>query len=146
MTKGVKIFLGVGCGVLVIGVVVIIVGIMALNYFERTVGENLKGVETEGREYGRNVDQRGCIDEGVRRSKAVGMLDISAGLALSAFTDACLETSRPTAGFCDGVPSFWSMKDSEWGIAQCRKAGVDPEKTGCIHVMKRQHQHCSKPF
>ena len=146
MTKGVKIFLGVGCGVLVLGVIVIILGIVALNYFEKTVGESLAAVEVEGREYGRKVDQRGCMDEGIRRSRSTGLLDISSGLALSAFTDACLETSRPTTGFCDGVPSFWSMKDSEWGAAQCRKAGVDPEKTGCIHVLKRHHQHCSKPF
>ena len=147
MTKGTKIFLGVGCGVLLIGAIVVVVGgIFALNYVEKSMGEAYAGVEAEGREFGKTVDQRGCIDEGIRRSRSMGPLDLSRAIALSTYVDACLETCRPTAGFCDGLPSFWSMKDAEWSAAQCRKAGVDPEKTGCIHVLKRQYQFCIKPF
>ena len=146
MTKGVKIFLGIGCGLLLIGVVVGILGIIGLNYLESTLGEATEKVEAEGRDYGRATDQQGCIAESMRRSKSMGLLDLSGGIALSAFTDACLENSRPTDKFCDGVPSFWSMKDSEWGADLCRKAGIDPEKTACIHVTKRKHQFCSKPF
>jgi hypothetical protein len=146
MTKGVKIFLGIGCGVLLIGAVVIVIGIIGLNYLESRFAESTKKVEIEGREFGQTTDQQGCISEGMRKSKTIGILDLSDSIALSAFTDACLETSKPTSGFCEGVPSFWSMKDSEWGAAKCRKAGIDPERTACIHVTKRQHQFCTKPF
>lgn len=146
MTKGVKIFLGVGCGLLAVVVVVIIIGVLALNYLERTVGQSMEKYANEGREYGRTTDQQGCMNEGMKRSKSVGVLDIGGALELSTFVDACLETSKPTSNFCDGVPSFWSMEETEWGAAQCRKAGIDPEKTGCVHVTKRKHQFCSKPL
>lgn len=146
MKKRTKIFLGVGCGLLLIGAVVIVVGILGLNYLEKRMGEATAGFEAEGRELGKTVDQRGCIDEGIRRSKSIGILDLGDGMALSAFVDACLETSRPTPNFCEGVPSFWSMKDNEWSAARCRNAGVDPDFTGCIHVAKRQHRFCSEPF
>jgi hypothetical protein len=63
-----------------------------------------------------------------------------------AFTEACLKSGKPTPGFCDGVPSYWSTKDSEWKINQCRKAGMDEEKTGCMHVFKAKHNHCSPAF
>ena len=146
MKKGAKIALGVGCGVLLVIVVVIVLGILALNFFEKSVGESMQKYETDGREFGRGTDQQGCISEAMKRSASFGLLDLSAGMGLSAFTDACLGSSRPTSGFCDGVPSFWSMKENEWGMSLCKKAGVDPEKTACIHVTKRKHQFCSKPF
>ena len=144
MTKGVKIFLGIGCGLLVIGAIVIIGGIFALNYFEKRMSESVGPAETAGREFGQKTDNEGCMAESVKRSKSIGLLDISGAIELTAFTDACLEASRKTPNFCDGVPSFWSMQDSEWGLAQCQKAGVDPEKTGCVHVFKRKHQFCNK--
>jgi hypothetical protein len=146
MTKGVKIFLGIGCGLLLIGAAVVVLGIIGLNYLEKTLDESTKQDEIEGRDFGRTVDQSACIAEGMRRSKSIGLIDLSRGVRLATFTDACLEASRPTPNFCDGVPSFWSMKDSEWGAAECRKAGVDPERTACIHVTKRKHEVCSKPF
>ena len=146
MTKGGKIFLGVGCGLLLVGAIVVVIGIVALNYLEKTLGEGMQKHETEGREFGRTVDQEGCMTEGIRRSKAIALLDLGDSIALSTYVDACLEVSRPTAKFCDGVPSFWSMKENDWGAALCRKAGVDPERTACLLVTKRKHQFCSKPF
>jgi len=146
MKKGMKIFLGVGCGLLLIGAIVVVVGIFALNYLEKQLGESTQKFEVEGREFGKTTDQQGCISDGMRRSASIGLLEFSAGIQLSAYVDACLETSKPTANFCDGVPSFWSMKETEWGSAMCRKAGVDPERTACVLITKRKHQFCSKPF
>lgn len=146
MKRGAKIGLGIGCGLLLTGGLVLILGYFALNYVESRLGESTGPFEIEGREFGKKTDQQGCITEGMRRSKSIGLLDFSRAMELPAFRDSCLETSRPTPNFCDGVPSFWSMKESEWGAAQCRKAGINPETTGCVHVTKRKHQFCSKPF
>jgi hypothetical protein len=147
MKKGTKIALGVGCGVLALGAVIVLVGgYFAMNYLERTLGESVKGYEVEGREFGKTADQQGCMTEAMKRSKNVGLVDFSGAIALSTFADACLENSRATPNFCDGVPSFWSMKESEWGADLCRKASIDPEKTACVHVTKRKHQFCSKPL
>ena len=147
MTKNTKIFLGVGCGALLIGVIVVVVGgIIAMKTWGKHFAEATTDIQQKGREFGKTTDQQGCITEGVQRSRSSGLLDFGAGMELGVFVDSCLAASRPTPNFCEGVPSFWSMKDSEWGMAECKKAGVDPEKTACIHVMKRKHQFCSKPL
>ena len=144
MKRGTKIGLGIGCGgLLFLAAVVLVGGYFALNWVEKNVGEAFEKYEVEGREFGKTTDKQGCVNEGFRLSKSVGLIDFNGGMQLSTFVDACFKTSRETPNFCEGVPSFWSMKESEWGAAECRKAGLDPEKTGCVHVTKRKHQFCS---
>jgi hypothetical protein len=144
--KGTKIVLGVGCGLLLIGAVVIVVGLVAVTYIDKRVRESTAESEQRGREYGQTTDQKGCMDEGMRKSRSIGLLDLGDGIKLSAFVDACLEASRPTQDFCHGVPSFWSLKETEWGQIECRRAGIDPDKTSCLQVTKRKHEYCTKPF
>jgi len=147
MKKGTKIFLGVGCGILLLGAIVVgVVGIVALNYLDNRVRESTAEYEQRGHEYGMTTDQKGCMEEGMRKSESIGLLDLGDGIKLSAFVDACLATSRPTQDFCDGVPGFWSLEETEWGKVECRRAGIDPYKTGCLQVTKRKHQLCSKPL
>ncbi|HEX6126704.1 MAG TPA: hypothetical protein VFZ23_15135 [Pyrinomonadaceae bacterium] len=147
MKRGTKIFLGVGCGVLLLGGIAVLVGgYLAMNYFQKTVGEGLTKEMNEGHEFGKSTDQAGCMTEAVRRSQSFGPVELGGAMGVSAFVGSCFETSRPTADFCAGVPSFWSPEASEWSSAECRKAGADPEKTACVHVFKRKHQLCSPPF
>jgi hypothetical protein len=146
MTKGLKIFMGIGCSLLVFGAVLLVGLVIGLNYLESRIGESTKAFEVEGREFGRKTDQQGCINEGLRRSKSMKIFDFESGVSNMSFVDSCLELSRPTPGFCAGVPSFWSMKDSEWKVSQCRKAGMDEQKTGCMHVFKIKHDYCRPAF
>lgn len=139
MNKGMKIFLGVGCGLLLIGGIAIVIVVVGLNYL---VNKNTATHEAEGREFGKTHDQQGCMDEGMRRSRSIGVIDLAAGIQLGAFVDACFTTSRPTPNFCEGVPGLFSFKETEWGKAECRRVGIDPEKTACIHVTKRKHEYC----
>jgi hypothetical protein len=145
MTKNTKIFLGVGCGVLlVIGLVIVIGAFIAMRTWGPQFLEATTRADTAGREFGKTTDHQGCMKEGMQRSKSTTLLDIGAGMELSVFVDACLKVSRETANFCDGVPSMFSLEANDWGAAECKKAGIDPEKTGCVHIMKRKHQFCNK--
>ena len=145
MTKNTKIFLGVGCGVLLLcGIAVVIGGVFAVTTWGPGFIESMDRTETQGRELGKTTDQHGCIKEGVERSKSTSLIDLRAGIELSGFVEACLSVSRRTENFCQGVPSLFSLSASEWEMAECKKAGVDPEKTGCVHVMKRKHQFCNR--
>lgn len=145
MKRGTKIGLGIGCGVLLLGGLVVIVGgYFALNWFEKNIGEMMVKDEQEGREFGKTTDKDGCMEEGMRRSKSQRLLDFKEALPLTAFVDGCLESSSDTPNFCEGVPSMWSMKDSEWGADVCREAGIDPDETGCVFVTKRKHEYCNK--
>src|SRR3954466_4206744 len=88
-------------------VVLAVVGVVGLFYVAKKYGPGLmeagKHSMDEGQEYGRRTDNEGCVNEAVaRHARASGIGDmISNGI----FMRACLEASRPTPGFCDGVPS-----------------------------------------
>src|SRR5258706_14825587 len=61
-----------------------------------------KEVMTEGREFGRNADNQGCVDESISRYKKEP--GFSSAISTSIFSRACLDASRPTPGFCNDVP------------------------------------------
>lgn len=86
---------------------------------EKIIG-NLKQTTTEGREYGRTTDNQGCVDENLARYKRDP--GFSSVISASIFVRACLDTSRPTSGFCNDIPKTTEfMKSAEWRAAQCRK-------------------------
>src|SRR6266705_5417726 len=72
-----------------------------------------KAVMTEGREFGRSTDNQGCVDESVSRYKREpGLTSV---LSSTLFMRACLDASRPTPGFCDGVPKQTDfIKRARW--------------------------------
>ena len=145
MTKNTKIFLGVGCGVLLIaGLVVVVAVVIAMKTWGPEFLEATTRAEAAGREFGKSTDQQGCMKEAIQRSKSASPVDIGASMQLSVFADSCLKVSRDTQNFCDGVPSMFSLEANEWSVEECRKAGADPEKTACVHIMKRKHQFCAK--
>src|SRR6267143_2965219 len=61
-----------------------------------------KEVMTEGRDFGRNTDNQGCVDESISRYKKEPGL--TSAVSNNIFMQICLESSRPTPGFCDNVP------------------------------------------
>ncbi len=145
MTKNTKIFLGVGCGVLFIGgLIVVIAVVVAMKTYGPEFLEATTRADAAGREFGKTTDQQGCMKEAIQRSKSASVVDVGASLQLSVFVESCLKVSRESQNFCEGVPSMFSLETNEWGAEECRKAGVDPEKTACVHVMKRKHQYCAK--
>ena len=145
MTKNTKIFLGVGCGVLlVIGLIVVIGAFIAMRTYGPQILEATTRADAAGREFGKTTDQQGCMTEAIQRSRSSSPMDIGAGMELSLFTDACLKVSRESTNFCESVPSMFSLDANDWSAAECTKAGADPEKTACAHVMKRKHQFCNK--
>lgn len=101
--------------VLVIGAIVFGVVYVARNKDAWTA----KGreVAAEGKNFGANSDNQGCVDETVVRYKREpGYFN---ALKASLFTQGCLEESRPTPGFCDRVPVGDMTKLTEWRARQC---------------------------
>src|SRR3712207_2505722 len=119
---------------LVVGVllVVLLVGAAVAGYFVfRAYGPGLleAGKQTygEGVEYGRRTDNEGCLNEAVaRQARAAGFADM---IKNNVFMRACLEASRPTPGFCDGVPRQTEfMKSVGWQQQQCQRYGLSPQQ------------------
>ena len=132
---------------LVVGVllVLLIVGAgVAVFFLARTYGPGLveAGQQTynEGVEYGRRTDNEGCLNEAAaRQARVEGLTDM---VRNGIFMQTCLEASRPTAGFCDGVPRQTEfMKAIAWQQQQCQRYGLPPEKQ-CSQLFSQVQQFC----
>src|SRR5829696_1264322 len=132
---------------LVVGVLLVLLlvgGAVAVYFLARTYGPGLveAGKQTygEGVEYGRRTDNEGCLNEAVaRQARAEGFTDM---IKNNVFMRACLEASRPTPGFCDGVPRQTEfMKAVGWQAQQCKRYGLPPEKQ-CGQLFQQVQQFC----
>jgi hypothetical protein len=97
--------------------------------------------EAEGREFGKTTDQAGCMKEGLQRAKGIKVLEINRAISNQGFVEECLKSASPTTGFCDGVPGFWTLQDSEWVNKQCENAAHD-SATGCGAVFQAKLDFC----
>jgi hypothetical protein len=127
--------------VLVIGVIV--AGVVWWSRNKNALMGRAKEVMTEGREFGRNTDNQGCVDESVSKYKKDP--GIGTVISNSIFTRACLESSRPTPGFCDEVPKQTEfVKTAQWRIEQCRKVDLSKD-SNCQNLFTPVQQFCDQP-
>ena len=108
---------------------------------DKLVGR-MKEVVTEGREFGRGTDNQGCVDETVSRyKKEPGFTSV---ISNSIFTRACLDTSRPTPGFCNEVPKVSEfMKSAEWRKSQCTRIDLGSDSY-CPQMFQPVQEFCEK--
>ena len=132
---------------LVVGVLLVLLfvgGVVAVYFLARAYGPGLveagKQTYNEGVEYGRRSDNEGCLNEAVaRHARAEGFTDM---IKINVFMRACLEASRPTPGFCDGVPRQTEfLKAVGWQQRQCQRYGLSPEKQ-CGQLFQQVQQFC----
>lgn len=108
---------------------------------DKLVGR-IKEVATEGREFGRNSDNQGCVDESVARYKKEP--GFTAVISNSLFTRACLEASRPTPGFCNDVPKATEfMKSAEWRKSQCSRVDLSSDSY-CPQLFQPVQEFCER--
>jgi len=141
-TKWILGCLGVLAFFVVCGIVGIVVLVRVLDTDESK--RDYAAKEAEGRELGKTMDQAGCVKEGLARSKKMTRFEITRAVENQSFIEGCLKSSRPTSGFCNDLPSFWKLQDSDWADKQCRRAGQDSMRTGCVAVFEAQISFCRK--
>jgi len=96
----------------------------------------------EGKETGRSTDNAGCVDKSVERYKAErGMMS---AIGTSIFMQTCLQSSRPTPGFCDDVPrQIEFTATAKWRVAQCERYDMSGDKY-CQQLFSPVQQFCEK--
>ena len=130
-------------GVVIAIALVIVVGAIALVIMLRKPGSSKQRSEEQhkdGIEFGKTVDQQGCITEGLKRGKKLGAFDVSAQIENESFVLGCLQTSSPTAGFCDGVPTGLKNIVAGWDKKKCEKINVFAPV--CEGILKQQIYFC----
>src|SRR5688500_18719936 len=103
MSNGVKIILII-VGILGFLVVVCVGGFAFLGYYyvdNEGIARNL----AEGETYGRTTDNVGCQTKILEMIKPLKATEFNELVKAEYFFKGCLETSRPTANFCDGLPN-----------------------------------------
>ena len=128
-------------------IVLLVVGVIGAGVFwwsrnkDKLVGR-VKEVAAEGREFGRNTDNQGCVDESIARYKKEP--GFTAVISTSLFTRTCLDASRPTPGFCTDVPKPTEfIKSGEWRAAQCRRVDLASDSY-CAQLFQPVQEFCEK--
>ena len=100
----------------------------------------LDTITTEARDFGKNTDNQGCVNETVSRYKAEP--GITSAMSYAIFVRVCLDNSRETPGFCESVPKQREfMKTSQWRKEQCRRAGLEGDSY-CDSLFTPIQQFC----
>jgi hypothetical protein len=102
-----------------------------------------KAVIEEGQEAGRHTDNQGCVDQSMTRYKAEP--GFTSGISTSVFMQSCLQSSRPTPGFCDDVPKETEfIKSGQWQLAQCQNVGLGSDQY-CRQLFQTVERFCERP-
>lgn len=143
LTKQILIAFGIAAFVIVGGLVALVAGVL---YFtsDKDFDRKYEASKVEGGEFGKATDQQGCMQEGLKRAKKMNIFNINQLMINKGFVSECLTASRPTPGFCNGVPSKWTSGFTEWEEKQCKKVGMDDVQTGCKSVFEEKVEFCSR--
>ncbi len=142
MPTWLKILLAIMAVFLVLLIAAVVVGYVVVRKYGPGFVESASKSLEEGREYGRQTDQEGCLNEAAARQARVGgMMDM---IGNGVFMETCLEASRPTPGFCEGVPrQLEFMKAAAWQQQQCKRFGLKPEQQ-CGQLFQGVQRFCEK--
>lgn len=143
MSKNVKILLIIG-GVLVFLAVVCVAGFGFIGYYFVDHAGIEKSAK-EGAEFGKTTDNLGCQTEALSMTKSLRDTQINEILKVEYFFDSCLEASRPTPNFCDGLPNAYTdiLNDHKGKKAECEKLGFRGSAV-CSEVIEKKLDFCDK--
>ncbi|MFN0107981.1 MAG: hypothetical protein ACKVZH_03935 [Blastocatellia bacterium] len=134
MTKGWKIGLSIAAGLML----VLMLGAGGCIYYLSQLTGQVKEDQKAAERFGESADEAACLKETLSRSKDKSGIS---GIASNAvFLSACLQKSRPTAGFCADVPS---SNDEEtikaWVKTRCQELGQSEFTCGSIYGAIASH-------
>ena len=143
MPKWLKVTLIVGAVLLVMLIALVATGVYFVRKYGPAIVESGKQVMEEGEAFGRQSDNEGCLLEGISRHKtADGFTEL---IKANLFLRACLDASRPTPNFCDGVPGRTEfIKSAQWQIEQCKNYGLSTDRQ-CQQIFQQVQQFCESP-
>ena len=133
--------------ILLIGIL-LVVGVIAAGgiWFYRNkdaLKAKLDTVTNEARDFGKNTDNQGCVNETISRYKTGP--GITSAMSNAIFVRICLDNSRETPGFCESVPKQREfMKTAQWRKDQCQRAGLESDSY-CESLFTPVQQFCEKP-
>jgi hypothetical protein len=137
---------------IVFGVFILGIFILGLGWYllidvihSKDYRKNLDIAEAKGREFGRAVDEEGCVTEGLRQIEGVSVFEFEKRAIIGNFIEGCFRTSKAVDGFCDDVPGLLTLRDTEWKEEMCKKAGMPNDMVCEDTVFDEKHTMCNFP-
>ena len=130
--------------ILLIGIL-LVVGVIAAGgiWFYRNkdaLKAKLDTVTTEARDFGKNTDNQGCVNETISRYKPEP--GFTSAMSNAIFMRVCLDSSRATPGFCESVPKHSEFRRTgQWRKEQCQRAGLEGDSY-CESLFTPIQQFC----
>ena len=96
----------------------------------------------DAKEIGAKTDNEGCLKEALARHKRDNSL--TGQISTHGFLVACLEASKPSQGFCDGVPQpDEEMQSADWTLKKCSDLGLQNDQT-CYVILIPVQAYCHR--
>ena len=133
--------------IVIVVVFVLAVGVVAIAGFliyrnKDAIVARTKEIASEAKEFGEKTDNQGCVDEAISRYKAEP--GIGKAISTSIFVRLCLDSSKPTPGFCDNIPKQSQfIKSAQWKLEQCRRADLSRD-SNCQNLFTPVQQFCEE--
>ena len=142
MPRWLKILLIVAIVVVVLVLGVVGTGVVWWMKNKDALMARAKEVVAEGKEFGGNKDNQACVDEAVSRYKKEP--GFGSAMSTNFWLRGCLESSKPTDGFCESVPKTTEfMKSAEWQVEQCHRVDLAKDSY-CRQLFQPVQQFCEK--
>jgi hypothetical protein len=143
MSKGVKIILII-VGILAFLSIACVGGFTIFAYYF-VDHEGITRNMDEGEAYGKTTDYEGCQTKTLEMIKPLKGTEINELVKAEYFFKGCLETSRPTANFCDSLPNAFSdiMDQHRGKDAECARLGMAGSIT-CRQVIDEKLDFCDR--
>lgn len=142
MSNTVKVILGVVAGAILLALIVVGLAAYWWSQNSQRVLEGGRRAYEDGKAFGAGTDNRGCLTEAISRHKA--NTGFAESIKTNLFLRSCLKSSRPTPGFCDGVPKASEiMKTVAWQREQCTREGLSSDSY-CGQLFSQVQQHCEQ--
>lgn len=131
--------------IIAIVIVLLVVGVIGAGVFwwmrnKDELMSRAKEVTTQAKDFGLNSDNQGCVDEAVARYKREP--GFTSAISTGIFMNICLDSSRPTPGFCDNVPKRTEFrKSSQWWTEQCSRVDLSRDSY-CQQIFQPVQQFC----
>lgn len=135
MTTKTKIIIGIGAALILL-VVIVGAGLAGGFYYvlhrldDPAVKAKLDKAKADGTGFGKTTDQNGCMTKAYTLIPVTDSIDISN----AEFTNACMKSSTPTPGFCEGVPFVFNR---DWFAEQCKAVGHNDDACLTAFIAKR---------
>ncbi len=140
MNKALKVILIIGICIVVLGAACIGAGMYWWSQHKDELIQGSQRAMDEGRAFGAQTDNEGCVTETVARNKREP--GFGAAISHNLFLRQCLEASKPSPGFCAAVPGRTEfMKSAEWQQQKCKAAGLTGDAY-CSQLFAQMQQFC----